>query len=309
MALNLAPEELSIEVSPLSIHIGAEISGVDLARTLSSQQVADIRDTLVKWKVVFFRNQFLDHEQHIAFGRQFGDLTPGHAVYGSVDGHPEIFAVSKNRKAKRFSGELLTRAWTGWHTDITCAINPPAGSILRGDIVPPYGGDTQWINLVAAYSGLSETMRHFLDGLSGIHRITAPPGTEPSKYFQDTVESNGMVSEHPLIRVHPESGEKILFVSPSFLKSIVGLSPRESENLLQFLWEHIVRAEYTVRFSWQPGSIAFWDNRATCHLAPVDILESDFNRQFYRVTLAGEVPIGADGRSSRPLDGDPIQAI
>ena len=305
----MAPDELSIEVSPLSIHVGAEIGGVDLTRPLPTQQIQDIRDALVKWKVVFFRDQFLDHDQHLDFARQFGELTPGHAVYGGIEGYPEIFAVAKHRKANRFDGEMLTRAWTGWHTDITCAINPPAGSILRSDIVPPYGGDTQFTNLAAAYNGLSETMRGFLDGLRGIHRIAAPPGTEPSKYMEDTIRENGMVSEHPLIRVHPESGERILFVSPSFLKSIVGMSPRESQILIEFLWEHIVRAEYTVRFAWQLGSIAFWDNRATSHLAPMDIFDADFDRQFYRVTLAGDVPVGVDGRPSSPIDGNPIATV
>jgi alpha-ketoglutarate-dependent taurine dioxygenase len=309
MALSMAPNELSIEVSPLSIHIGAEIGGVDLTQPLPPQQLRDIREALVQWKVVFFRDQFLDHDQHLAFARQFGDLTPGHAVYGGVEGYPEIFAVAKHRKGKRFSGELLTRAWTGWHTDITCAINPPAGSILRGDVVPPYGGDTQFTNLATAYNGLSETMRGFLDGLRGIHRITAPPGTEASKYMEDTIRENGMVSEHPLIRVHPESGERVLFASPSFLKSIVGMSPRESQILMEFLWEHIVRAEYTVRFAWEPGSIAFWDNRAVAHLAPLDIFDSDFDRQFYRVTLAGDVPVGVDGRPSTPIGGDPIPTV
>lgn len=309
MALRVAPGDLSIEVSPLSIHTGAEIAGVDLTRPLTPREIRDIRDALVTWKVIFFRDQFLDHDQHVGFARQFGDVTPGHAVYGSVEGHPEVYEVSKHRKARRYSGELLTRVWTGWHTDITCAINPPAGSILRGHIVPPYGGDTQWTNLAAAYSGLSETMRRFLNGLRGVHRIAAPPGTEASPYLKETVQSSGMVSEHPLVRVHPESGERVLFVSPSFLKSIVGMSPRESEVLLQFLWEHVIRAEYTVRFAWQPGSIAFWDNRATCHLAPADILDSDFDRLFYRVTLAGDVPVGVDGRPSTPVEGDPIGTI
>ena len=309
MALNMAPDELSIEVSPLSIHIGAEIGGVDLTRPLPPQQIQDIREALVQWKVVFFRDQFIDHDKHRDFARQFGDLTPGHAVYGNIEGYPEIYAVSKHRKAKRFSGEMVTRAWTGWHTDITCAINPPAASILRGDVVPPYGGDTQFTNLAAAYNGLSETLRGFLDGLRGIHRITAPRGMEPSKYLDDTVQRSGMVSEHPLIRVHPESGERVLYASPSFLKLIVGMAPRESEVLLEFLWEHIVRAEYTVRFAWRPGSIAFWDNRAAAHLAPLDIFDSDFDRQFYRVTLAGDIPVGVDGCPSTPIEGEPIPVV
>jgi taurine dioxygenase len=117
-----------------------------------------------------------------------------------------------------------------------------------------------------------------------------------------------MVSEHPLVRVHPVSGERILFVSPSFLKSIVGMAPRESQNLIEFLWEHIVRTEYTVRFKWEPGSIAFWDNRSTSHLAPSDIYDIDFEREFYRTTLVGDVPVGVDGRESTPLEGKAILA-
>jgi taurine dioxygenase len=112
-----------------------------------------------------------------------------------------------------------------------------------------------------------------------------------------------------MVRVHPETGERALFVSPSFLKSVVGLSPRESQVLLEFLWEHVVRPEFTVRFRWEPGSIAFWDNRATAHLAPRDIFDADFDRQFYRVTLVGDVPVGVDGRASSALEGEPILAL
>ena len=302
------PSPDAIEVTPLSINIGAEIGGVDLTRPLPPQQIKDIREALVKWKVVFFRDQFLDHDQHRDFARQFGDLTPGHVVFGNVEGYPEIYSVSKHRKAKRFSGEMITRPWSGWHTDITAAINPPAASILRGDVVPPYGGDTQFTNLAAAYNGLSEPLREFLDGLRAIHRIAPARGLLPSEDYEDTVRRGGMVSEHPLIRVHPESGERVLYVSPSFLKSIVGMAPRESEVLLEFLWEHIVRPEYTARFMWKPGSIAFWDNRATAHLAPVDIFDSDFDRQFHRVTLVGDVPVGVDGRPSTSIEGDAIVA-
>ena len=123
------------------------------------------------------------------------------------------------------------------------------------------------------------------------------------------MERRTLVSEHPLVRVHPESGERILFVSPSFLKSIVGLAPRESQVLVEFLWEHIVRTEFTVRFKWEPGSIAFWDNRSTAHLAPTDIYDVDFDRDFYRVTLVGDVPVGVDGRPSTAIEGEPILAI
>ena len=299
----------AIDVMPMSIHIGAEIRGADLSRPLPPAQVSAIRAALLRWKVVFFRDQKLDHRSHIEAARQFGETTAGHVVYGSDGEYPQIYSVAKHRKANRYQGQTLHRAWTGWHTDITAAINPPAASMLRGEVIPPYGGDTQFTNLVTAYNALSPTMRNFVDGLRGMHRFAPPPGVNSTPEYEALMRSRTLVSEHPIVRVHPESGERVLFVSPSFLKSIVGLSPRESEVLLQFLWEHSVRPEFTVRFRWAPGSVAFWDNRATSHLAPTDIFDSDFDRQFYRVTLVGDVPVGVDGKPSSALEGDPIVAV
>jgi taurine dioxygenase len=152
-------------------------------------------------------------------------------------------------------------------------------------------------------------MRTFVDGLRGVHRFAPPSGVNETPEYRELMRKRTLVSEHPIVRVHPETGERALFVSPSFLKSIVGLSARESEVLLEFLWEHIVRPEFTVRFRWEPGSVAFWDNRATAHLAPRDIFDSDFDRQFYRVTLVGDVPVGVDGKSSTPIEGDPIVGL
>ncbi len=297
-----------IEVRPLTLHIGAEIDGVDLTRPLSPKTVGDIRAALLKWKVVFFRAQSLDHDQHLAFARRFGDLTVGHAVFGHVEGYPEIYSVAKHRKSNRYAGPSMVRPWTGWHSDITAAINPPAASILRAVTVPPQGGDTQWTNLVAAYDGLSETLRGFLDSLRALHRFAAPPGAKSTGEYDELVTNRGKVSEHPLVRVHPETGERALYVSPSFLKSIVGLSPRESQHLLELLWEHAVRPDYTVRFRWEPGDIAFWDNRSTCHLGPSDIFQSDAERQLYRITLVGDVPVGVDGSPSRAIEGEPVLA-
>jgi taurine dioxygenase len=299
----------SVEIAPMAIHIGAEIRGVDLSRPLPPEQVRAVRAALLRWKVVFFRDQTLDHRQHIAAARQFGETTAGHVVYGSDGEYPQIYSVAKNRKANRYQGQVLFRPWSGWHTDITAAINPPAASILRGDIVPPYGGDTQFTNLVAAYDALSPTMRSFVDGLRGVHRFAPPPGVDETPEYRELMRKRTLVSEHPIVRVHPETGERALFVSPSFLKSVVGLSARESQVLLEFLWEHIVRPEFTVRFRWLPGSVAFWDNRATAHLAPRDIFDSDFERQFYRVTLVGDVPVGVDGKPSTALEGEPIVAV
>lgn len=168
MSAALSAETGSLQVAPLSAHIGAEIRGVDLTQKLSVQHVAEIRAALLKWRVVFFREQFLTHEQHVAFSAQFGELTVGHPVFGHVDGHPQLYSISKFRKATRFEGTTLLRPWTGWHTDVTAAVNPPYASILRGVTIPPFGGDTQWTNLVTAYGKLSEPLRAFVD-LSLIH--------------------------------------------------------------------------------------------------------------------------------------------
>ncbi len=303
-----APE--SISITPLAMTIGAEIGGVDLTKPLPEQQVKDIWATLLRWKVVFFRDQHLDHAQHVAFSRQFGELTPAHVVYGAADGDfPEVYSVDRDRKNTRYSGELLLYPWSGWHTDITPAINPPSVSILRGDVMPSHGGDTQWADMAAAYQALSPKLREFLDTLRAVHLYQSNAGTDTRKEYQYLLKKNLIVSEHPLIRVHPETGERVLYISPSFIKSIVDLAPTESERLLNFLKEHATRPEFTVRFKWDTGSIAMWDNRSTTHMGPRDVVESKFPREVHRTTLMGDIPVGVDGKSSTPLEGEPIKPI
>ena len=296
----------TIEVAPLTLHIGAEIRGVDLTRPLPQEQLREVRDAFLKWKVIFFRGQNLDHPQHVALARQFGEPTIGHAVFGYVEGHPEIYSVAKNRTANENREAMAVTPWSGWHADITAAVNPPCASILRGVTIPPYGGDTFWTNLAAAYNGLSPTMRGFVDGLRGIHAFVPREAPAEGSHYNERVKRRALRSEHPLVKVHAETGERVLYVSPSFLKSIVGLTPRESQKILEILWEHVTRPEYTVRFKWNAGDIAFWDNRSTAHLAPRDIFESDFDRQLYRITLVGEPLVGVDGTTSRSIEGKPI---
>ena len=297
-----------IEVVPQSVHIGAEIRGVDLRHELNAAEVDTIRAALLKWKVIFFRDQHMDHASQVAFARQFGQPTPGHVVFGGDGEFPEIYSIAKYRTANQGKAPRARRIWTGWHADITAAINPPFASVLRGDVVPPYGGDTHWVNLAAAYRALSPRLRSFLDDLRGLHRFDAPRG-EASQEYAQRVRDRTMVSEHPLVTVHPETGERVLFVSPVFLRSICDLSLQESEALLELLWEHAVQPEFMVRFKWQPGSVAFWDNRSTMHLAPNDIFAVDFDRQFYRVTLMGDIPCGVDGQPSRACEGEPITPV
>jgi alpha-ketoglutarate-dependent taurine dioxygenase len=301
----------SFELRPMTLHIGAEVEGIDLTHPLSAQQADDIKSALNQWKVLFFRNQNMDHDQQVAFAREIGDPTPGHVVYGAEKGHPEIYPVSKQRITDRFQGEPIYHPWNHWHTDLTPAVNPPYASILRAVIAPPVGGDTQWSNLCAAYDALSPKMQAFCDGLRAIHQRAPHAGSKAKELFMQKNGARPLIAEHPVVRVHPETGEKILFVSPAFLRSIVGMTPTENEAFCDLLKNHVVRPEFTVRFRWEPGDVAMWDNRSTCHRAPRDIYMPGFDhdRQFYRVTLNGPVPYGVDGRESSQLEGDMITPI
>ena len=252
----------------------------------------------------------MDHAQQVAFGRRFGELTIGHAVFGHVDGYPEIYSIAKDRWDSRYKpAPKNIRPWTGYHADITAALNPPSVSILRGVTIPPYGGDTLWANLVVAYEHLSEPVRNFVDGLRGLHKFQPPAEIDATEEYRAMQERRRLTTEHPIVRVHPETGERVLYISPSFLKSIVGLEPRESELILEMLWEHAVRPEFTLRYKWEPNDLAMWDNRSVVHCAPRDIYETDFDRQLYRITMLGDIPVGVDGRPSVALQGEPITAI
>lgn len=307
-----------VAVRPLSGHTGAEISGIDIARPLGPAELATISDALHQWRVVFFRDQHIGHAEQIAFARQFGELTYAHPYDDSPpDGHPEIYTVDPERFAAQYGyeGEDAKRirrrySYTNdWHTDVTPAINPPAGSVLRADVVPAYGGDTTFTNLVAAYEGLSEPYQRFLDGLRAEHRYGASLARKGAGGGGSGVtQKNPLIARHPVVRVHPITGERGLFVNDGFTTRIVGLRPEESRRTLEFLFDHVTKPEYTVRFKWEPGSVAFWDNRVTSHLGPQDIDHLDVARTLHRVTLIGDIPIGVDGQESELVAGVPFRA-
>ena len=301
-----APE--TIIIKPLAVDIGAEIGGVDLSKPLSERQRTEIWDAFVKWKVIFFRDQKLDKASFVAMARQFGELNRGHNIHPVDPEFPEIYGVVKGRQKTRMAGVPAFDPWTGWHTDLTPAVNPPTATILWGDVVPPYGGDTQWTNLAAAYDALSPKMREIVDGLRGIHTYMSYEGVKLSQDFIDRIAANQKVSEHPIVRVHPETNRRVLWVSPKFLREIVGLTPTESDALLAMLKTHAVRPEFTLRFKWTPGAVAMWDNRSTAHLAPRDIQRTEFDRQLFRTTTVGDIPFGVDGQRSKPLEGTPLLA-
>ncbi|MEU2391768.1 TauD/TfdA family dioxygenase [Streptomyces sp. NPDC007369] len=302
-----------MEVKPVAGHTGAEITGVDLAKPLDDAAVADIRAALLRWKVVFFRGQHLDHQAHVDLARRFGTpVVLGRRGSASPTAFPEIETTADRLELGGRYGmdraEWLDRRrhtlLRGWHCDHGARIDPPAATILRAETVPPYGGDTTWSNLAAAYAGLSVPLRNFLDGLRAEHRLGVGyrMRTGEDAYVRHLMEHQ-VASHHPLVRVHPESGERLLFVNGYYVEQILGLSRAESTPLLEMLLEQAVRPEYTVRFRWEPGDVAFWDNRATIHLAPGDTGQLDHPRIMHRVMLAGEIPVGVDGRPSEAVAG------
>ncbi|MGW0022566.1 TauD/TfdA dioxygenase family protein [Rhodococcus sp. NPDC003382] len=302
--------EKRLTVEPLSGWTGALIHGADLSQPLSDGEIATIREALLRWKVVFFRDQDLDHASQIAFGKQFGDVTPGHPYEGTTapEGFPEIHTVSPKAYDHRYGADYTKRrgaAGPDWHAEVTPLINPPSHSILRAETIPPFGGDTQFSNVAAAYQGLSEPVRAFIDELRAEHRFGAAFDAErSSEKIGDLVRTNPLATIHPVVRVHPESGERVVYVNPSFTREIVNLAPRESRHVLDLLFAEVARPEYTVRFKWEPGSVAFWDNRAALHLAPQDTHHLDHDRVLHRITLVGDVPVGPNGVKSESISGE-----
>jgi alpha-ketoglutarate-dependent taurine dioxygenase len=302
----------SMRVRPIAGHVGAQVDGVELAGPLSCAAVGKLRAALLRHKVLFFRDQPLSHDQHAALARHFGEVTRSVPARAAGD-HPEILTLSPqlDRAVYGYDPEAHYRTrWVsylaGWHTDVSHAVNPPAVSILRAEQTPKVGGDTRWTNLVAAYAGLSAPLQAFLDGLRAEHSFFAGyrmVGHDPiDRALIEMIGDDPMSAVHPVVRVHPETGERALFVNPSRTGRIVGLTPPESRAVLDLLFAQLARTEYTVRWRWRPGDVAMWDNRATAHLAPPD-LDPAQQRVMHRVTIVGDRPVGPDGFRSEPVAG------
>lgn len=269
-----------IKVKPVTARIGAEIEGVDLTKPLDQQTFREVHQALMDYCVIFFRDQPLDHESHKAFGRMFGELHVHPAIPGP-EGHPEILPIHADENSTYIAGER-------WHSDVSCDEEPPMGSILYLHTVPEFGGDTLFSNMYAAYDALSDRMKTYLDGLTARH--DGEPhyrGRYTDKVADDSAKTYPFC-DHPVVRTHPVTGRKCLFINPIFTTRINGLPRLESDALLRMLHEHCAMADYHVRFRWQPNSVAFWDNRAVQHLAIWDYYPNV--RSGYRVTIKGERP-------------------
>jgi alpha-ketoglutarate-dependent taurine dioxygenase len=293
-----------IEVKQVAGFIGAEISGVDLSAPLHDEAVKEIREALLKWKVIFFRGQNIDHAAQIAFTARFGEVTYAHPHEDEpIEGFSQILPIDRSRYERR-NGLRRSSYESRWHTDVTAAINPPAASVLRAVNVPSFGGDTQWTNLVAAYEGLSAPLRALADTLRAEHRFNARLNISSDSKLAQRIAANPIVSIHPVVRVHPETGERALFVNPGFTSHILDVSRQESDLLLELFFNQITKPAYTTRFRWNNGDIAFWDNRATAHLAPQDLDHIEVERVLYRTTITGDIPVGVDGFRSQVVEGE-----
>jgi len=273
-----------IAVRPIAGNIGAEIDGVDIADQLDDETIGEIRQALLDHCVIFFRNQEFDAEQHKAFARRFGEIFI-HPNYRGMQADNEVVMITREPGDQHIVGE-------DWHTDTTMVEEPPMGAILYAIETPPYGGDTLFANQYLAYETLSAGMRHMLERMRAVHsdRLVAGPQAGRNAYRSTKVREDSnwreTVSAHPVVRTHPETGRKLLFVNASYTVGFEGLSEEESRPLLDYLLDHGHRPEFTCRFRWENGSVAFWDNRVCKHLAVHDA--GPFRRLMRRVQIAGD---------------------
>ncbi|HSS10599.1 MAG TPA: TauD/TfdA family dioxygenase [Acidimicrobiales bacterium] len=271
-----------LDIRRLTPASGAEVHGLDLSEPLAPSTVANVRAALCRHLVLFFPRQELSPDQQAAFARQFGQPTEAHPIMPALDDHPHVLPIDSRRNKSNF-----------WHSDVTFMSRPPMGSILYAVLMPEVGGDTLWVSLQAAYDALAEPVRDLCDRLIGLH-------WDPS--FAAEIEAAGGCTwagkrierlrpvVHPVVRVHPETGRKGLFVNQNFTTLILEVSPIESDGLLRMLFQHCQLPEFSCRYRWQQGTVAFWDNRASLHYATDDY--GDALRIVHRVTLQGDRPYG-----------------
>jgi taurine dioxygenase len=274
----------ALDITPIAGALGAEIHGVDIASALDDDTVAAIRRALLDHLVIFFRDQDLPPARFLAFARRFG-MTSEYPLVRGIEGFPEIIRVAKlEHETVNFGGI--------WHSDTTYLETPPMGTLLLAREVPPKGGDTLFANMYLAYESLSAGMRRMLDGLMAIsssNKADATRTREDRIRDDPTARSRAeLLAEHPVVRTHPETGRKALYVNPAHTLRFSGMTEEESAPLLDYLYRQQQRPEFTCRFAWRVGSLAFWDNRATQH-NPINDYHG-YRRVMHRITLAGDKP-------------------
>ena len=289
-----------VGAEPLAGNIGAEITGVDTGGPLTDDAVAGIRQALLRHKVVFLRDQDLDYPRQVAFASRLGPLTLGHPTLASPPGQPLLEEIDSHKGGRA----------NYWHTDVTFVDRPPAVTLLHAVVIPPVGGDTLWANTVTAYQSMPAELRDLADRLRIVHtndhdyasvygrgeRMDTTLAAQLEQFVSTVYHT-----EHPAVRVHPETSERALLLG-GFARTVRGFSPDASRDLIRLLQDYITRPENTVRWRWREGDLAIWDNRATEHYAIFDYQGA--HRRGERVTVAGPVPVGVDGRPSVALKGN-----
>jgi alpha-ketoglutarate-dependent taurine dioxygenase len=289
-----------VGVRRLAGNIGAEITGADTGTDLGDDAIAQIRQALLDHKVVFLRGQNLDYARQVAFAERLGPLTLGHPTLESPPGQPLLEEIDSHKGGRA----------NHWHTDVTFVDRPPAFTLLHAVVIPPVGGDTLWANTVTAYESLPDELRDLADRLRIVHtndhdyaavygrgeRVDAATQAAQRQFLSTVYET-----EHPAVRVHPETGERSLVLG-GFARTVLGFSPQASRDLIRVLQEYVTRPEQTVRWQWRVDDLAIWDNRATQHYAIFDYGAE--HRRGERVTVAGPTPVGVDGHPSVAVKGN-----
>lgn len=289
---------LDLQIKPLGGRIGAEIEGLNLHESLSSTTIAHLRQALLQYKVLFFRNQSLDDHRQVAFANYFGRLTGAHPTLAPPTDHPAVLDIDYGRSPSRTNF---------WHTDVSFVDRPPLGSVLRALELPAAGGDTLWANTVTAYQDLPPCLKVLADQAWAIHSNAYDYAADyqslsaEARAFQEKFSALPYETLHPVVRVHPETQERGLFLG-GFVRHIRGLSTFESVDVLRLLQSYVTRPENTVRWRWQLGDLAFWDNRVTQHYGVYDY--DGQARRVRRVTIAGDIPVGIGGTPSQVIQGN-----
>lgn len=286
---------MSLDIQKITAHIGARVSGVDPSADLDAATIAELRAALLEHKAIVLDAPRLDADGQARFAGYFGDLTTAHPTVPGVDGAPNILDVDSERGTANV-----------WHTDVTFVVNPPAISTLRSITIPSYGGETLIASTAAAYNSLPEPLKAWAEQLWAVHTnvydyARAEEDSPRQKEYRDVFQSTVFESLHPVVRVHPETGEKGLFIG-GFTRRIHGLSETESRDLIRLLQAHVTKPEHILRWSWKPGQVLVFDNRITQHYA-IDNYDSQ-PRRLARITVAGDVPVAVDGGRSQSITGD-----
>lgn len=278
------------QASPIAGSMGAEISGIDLSKPIGSAVFDEVHQSLLDYKAIFFRQQDLTPKQHIAFARMFGEAMEDTFVQENKE-YPELLELIKEADSTgyNFGGT--------WHSDSTYRDEPPLGIVLYAKELPPYGGDTTWTNMELVYESLSTSMQTMLDGLQAEHlaqgyrkKLSLIKGDYAKPFHAEDIVK--IKVSHPVVRVHPVTGRKSLYLNDAYTYRFTGMSEEESQPLIQFLCNYAIRPHFTCRFRWQPGSLAVWDNRNTMHFAINDY--HGHRRLMHRYTIKGDKPLGPE---------------